>query len=284
MDLAEVRRLFEYDRWANRQVAEALANSSSPPPKSLRYLAHVVGAEAVWLARLKRQPAPLPVWPKFLGADLLPQLDIVDRAWQELIEGLSDAVLESKCEYVNSKGESFGDRVEDILRHVVMHSAYHRGQIAADMRAAGVEPVHTDFIHAVRQACIGSPSTVATHRAFPDRLPYLVLFKRGPNWIAGKKVLEQPLRPHAEYMQKLYDEGKLLYAGPFMDDSGGVAILRVANEAEAHVIVANEPATLQQIFVAEIHPWYLTFDENEGRSLLGGKKAAGSGFGLMSET
>jgi uncharacterized damage-inducible protein DinB len=36
-----------------------------------------------------------------------------------------------------------------------MHSAYHRGQIAADMRAAGFEPVYTDFIHAVRQGYIG---------------------------------------------------------------------------------------------------------------------------------
>lgn len=154
MDLAEIRRVFEYDHWANRQVAEALAKSSSPPPKSVRYLAHIVAAAAVWLARLKHQPAPLPAWPEFLAADLLPQLDIVDRAWQELIEGLSDTVLESKCEYANSKGESCGDRVEDILRHVVMHSAYHRGQIAADMRAAGLEPVYTDFIHAVRQGYI----------------------------------------------------------------------------------------------------------------------------------
>jgi hypothetical protein len=33
-------------------------------------------------------------------------------------------------------------------------------------------------------------------------------------------------------------------------------------------IIANEPATLEQIFVAEIHPWYLLFDSNRGRSLI----------------
>jgi uncharacterized damage-inducible protein DinB len=33
---------------------------------------------------------------------------------------------------------------------VVIHSAYHRGQIAADVRAAGHEPAYTDFIHATR--------------------------------------------------------------------------------------------------------------------------------------
>ena len=54
-------------------------------------------------------------------------------------------------EYRNSKGEAWSNRVEDILTHVLMHSAYHRGQIALEMRAAGTEPAYTDFIHAVRQ-------------------------------------------------------------------------------------------------------------------------------------
>ena len=272
MDPAEVRRLFEYDRWANRQVAEALAKSPSAPPKSVRWTAHIVGAEAIWLARLKHEPAPLPVWPEFVAADLRRQLDIVDRGWQELVDGLSETVVESKCEYVNSKGESFADSVEDILRHVVMHSAYHRGQIAADMRAGGLEPVYTDFIHAARQGYIGSAARVAARHAFPENPCYVILFKPGPNWIAGKKVFEQPLKPHAEFMQKLFDEGKLLYAGPFMDDRGGLAILRVSSHAEAAQILANEPATSQRIFEADLYPWFLTFDADKGLSLLGGKK------------
>ena len=50
--------------------------------------------------------------------------------------------------------ERFRSSLHDILMHVIMHSAYHRGQIAADMRASGAEPVYTDFIHAVRQGLI----------------------------------------------------------------------------------------------------------------------------------
>jgi DinB family len=40
--------------------------------------------------------------------------------------------------------------------HVVMHGTYHRGQIAAEVRAAGGAPEYTDFIHAVRAAAVGS--------------------------------------------------------------------------------------------------------------------------------
>jgi uncharacterized damage-inducible protein DinB len=56
--------------------------------------------------------------------------------------------------YNNSRGERWTSKIEDILQHVVMHSAYHRGQIAIDMRAAGLVPAYTDFIHAVRQSNI----------------------------------------------------------------------------------------------------------------------------------
>ena len=66
----------------------------------------------------------------------------------------SCAGLNEKIEYRNSKGEPWSSRVEDILTHVLFHSAYHRGQVALEMRAAGLEPAYTDFIHAVRQGFV----------------------------------------------------------------------------------------------------------------------------------
>ena len=53
--------------------------------------------------------------------------------------------------YTNSRGEPWTSTVEEILTHIVIHSAYHRGQIASDLRASGQEPAYTDYIHAVRQ-------------------------------------------------------------------------------------------------------------------------------------
>jgi uncharacterized damage-inducible protein DinB len=57
-------------------------------------------------------------------------------------------------EYRNSVGELWKGAVGDVLTQVVMHSAYHRGQIAADLRQSGHEPASTDFIHAVRQGFV----------------------------------------------------------------------------------------------------------------------------------
>ena len=96
---------------------------------------------------------------------------------------------------------------------------------------------------------------------------FLIIFRPGPNWINGEPVFAQALRPHARYLQQLYDQGKLLYAGPFLDNCGGLAILKVSTEAEAREILAIEPATAEQVLIAEIHPWRLLFDADRDRAL-----------------
>jgi uncharacterized damage-inducible protein DinB len=67
---------------------------------------------------------------------------------------LPSGSLNDQVEYRNSKGQAWSSRVEDVLTHVLFHSAYHRGQIALQMRASGMEPAYTDFIHAVRQGFV----------------------------------------------------------------------------------------------------------------------------------
>jgi uncharacterized damage-inducible protein DinB len=71
--------------------------------------------------------------------------------WETYLRALPAGAFDENIEYRNTKGEEWSSRVEDILTHVLMHSAYHRGQIALEMRTAGAEPASTDFIHAVRQ-------------------------------------------------------------------------------------------------------------------------------------
>ncbi len=146
------RRQFGYDRWANGLVLDALAAAEAPPPRAVRWLAHIAAAETLWLERLLGEPQSMAVWPD-LDVDGVGQvLARLDGRWASYLERLGEAELERSCPYVNSLGESWKNRVDDILTHVVVHSAYHRGQIAAELRAAGIDPPYTDFIHAVRTA------------------------------------------------------------------------------------------------------------------------------------
>ncbi len=152
MDLVHhLRKQFEYNAWANREVLDALRTSGKPPAAALKRLAHIVAVEQLWLARLGLQKN-IPAWP---GLSLLEServlADLPER-WHEYLHTLTPEKLEARIPYVNSEGEPWTNSVEDILAHVLLHSAYHRGQIAADMRTAGQEPAYTDYIHAIRQS------------------------------------------------------------------------------------------------------------------------------------
>jgi uncharacterized damage-inducible protein DinB len=152
--LEHIRSLFSYDDWANREVLRSLQALDAPPARSISLLAHIVSAERLWRERLLVQEQTLPVWPQFTLEQCKVEIDQLPGLWKNYLTSLGEAGLSGSITYKNTKGESFTSRKQDILTHVVMHSVYHRGQIAADMRAAGFNPAYTDFIHAVRQAFV----------------------------------------------------------------------------------------------------------------------------------
>jgi uncharacterized damage-inducible protein DinB len=146
-----LHKLFSYDDWANREVVRALQTLDTPPARSRKLTAHILGTEYVWLARIQRQASPLAVWPDLSLADCEQHAHQIARLWSDYLANTNAQGMTRVIGYKNSKGESWSNSIQDILMHVVMHSAYHRGQIAADMRAAGHTPAYTDFIYAVRQ-------------------------------------------------------------------------------------------------------------------------------------
>ncbi len=152
--LEHISSLLSYDDWANHEVLNSLRALDVPPARSINLLAHIVSAERLWLKRLLMQKQTLPVWPQFTLEQCKFEVDQLPSLWKSYLTSLGEAGLSEPVAYRNTKGESFSSRKQDILLHVVMHSAYHRGQIAADMRAAGFTPAYTDFIHAVRQGFV----------------------------------------------------------------------------------------------------------------------------------
>jgi uncharacterized damage-inducible protein DinB len=70
------------------------------------------------------------------------------------VHGLDEAALERQVHYSNTAGAEFDSRIGDIMMHVLLHCAYHRGQVALLLRTAGAEPEPTDFI----AFCRGAPA------------------------------------------------------------------------------------------------------------------------------
>jgi uncharacterized damage-inducible protein DinB len=150
------RRQFCYDAWANGEAFSAIKAASNPLniDRPLKVLAHILSAERLWLERLRQQTQSTPVWPESGVTQSEAQMAEVHRLWRDFLFELPDAQLSQSANYKNSKGEPWSSTVQDILTHVLLHSAYHRGQIAILLREAGANPAYTDFIHAVRQGFI----------------------------------------------------------------------------------------------------------------------------------
>ena len=151
-DLAHHGRQLRWDAWANREILGSLRHAA--PPAGVRWLAHIAGAELLWLGRLTGVPSQLAVWPELDLDGITGHLTRLEGAWPRYLDSLSDDELLEPVGYRNSRGEFWTSTAGDILSHVVTHSAYHRGQIASSIRAAGGEPAYTDFIHAVRTGLI----------------------------------------------------------------------------------------------------------------------------------
>lgn len=149
-----LRQLFVYDDWANREVLASLEHAGTPPDQARKRLAHILGAEYLWYSRIKQESSPLAVWPDLTVAQCGEYARGIGEIWRNYLMSLNDQRLGEMVSYKNTKGEPWTNTLEDILVHVVMHGAYHRGQIASDMRSAGHAPAYTDFIHGVRQGLL----------------------------------------------------------------------------------------------------------------------------------
>jgi uncharacterized protein len=86
----------------------------------------------------------------------------------------------------------------------------------------------------------------------------LALLKVGPNRNQDSATAEQLQKAHLDNIARMADEGKLVVAGPFTDDTElkGIYIFNVATVEEAEALTNTDPAIKAGRLVMELHPWY----------------------------
>jgi len=141
---------FSYTKWADRETLASLERAGEPPARALQIMAHILAAEQLWLNRLRNEASATPVWPDWTLAQCAASAGNIHAQWNEYLHTLTVDDMSVRISYTNSQGEQFSNEIGEVLTHVVTHGAYHRGQIAAELRRAGFTPAMTDFIHAAR--------------------------------------------------------------------------------------------------------------------------------------
>jgi len=157
MNQKDFQTLYDYNRWANARVCDAVAKLTAEQYKrdlsnsfhSVRdTLTHILAAEWIWLRRWQGES------PKALLAPAdFPDLAALRTKWMEVerertafVNNLTDELLNAPISYLNLKGEKWTYPLWQMLQHLVNHSTYHRGQVTTMLRQLGAEPAATDFL------------------------------------------------------------------------------------------------------------------------------------------
>jgi uncharacterized damage-inducible protein DinB len=157
MEPDEVRELYNYNAWANHRTLDACAALTEEQfIRDLRSsfrsvrdtIVHILGAEWIWLDRCNgRSPVALPSPEPFVSVSgVRARWGEIERDQLGFVGGLSAADLDRVIEYRNMRGNRFAYPLRRILRHVVNHSTYHRGQVASMLRQLGIAPAATDLL------------------------------------------------------------------------------------------------------------------------------------------
>lgn len=104
-------------------------------------------------------------------------------------------------------------------------------------------------------------SALATELGADDygmRTYVMAFLKAGQNRSQDSTEAAELQRAHLDNIRRLADEGKLLVAGPFLDDGPlrGIYVFDVQTVEEARQLTMSDPAIQVGRLEMELHPWY----------------------------
>ncbi len=152
----DIASLYAYNRWADRKIVDACRELSpkqyvaEPAPgwSSVRSsLTHIVIATDGWLRGCGGENIT-----SFPSEADLPTVDDAERLLERAYENFERLRPTLSPEYLanlqtfRGAGRSLTMPPWMVLRHIVNHATYHRGQIASKLKRLGVEPPMTDMI------------------------------------------------------------------------------------------------------------------------------------------
>lgn len=165
----EALRLYGYHVWANGRIFRRLEELpqdiarreiQSVFPSVFDALVHICRIDTVWfLAMQRRFDEIIPASRRILEETRSMDLRQLEEKFRELADQykafLNDTDAEAVSAYPHPQFGTLHARYIDIVRHVVNHGTYHRGNITAMLRQPGHPGVPTDYVFYLQE--IGTP-------------------------------------------------------------------------------------------------------------------------------
>jgi uncharacterized protein len=109
---------------------------------------------------------------------------------------------------------------------------------------------------------MSSPPTQSRIPPYGLLKTYAFVYAPGPQWIAGRPGIEQNLGSHRAYIADLYAQGRVLFGGTFLEETGGgFGVVRAQNREEASKLLAADPAITKGVMTGVVRRWHAVFNE-----------------------
>ena len=146
---AHYLKLYAYNKWANSLFEKALSDSPYKNEKIDLLWSHIAAVQLLWLNRIEPIDQPVPdVFEARTPAENSPLFDYSQKRLVSLIESTED--FDRTISYLTLEGESFSNRLADLLTHLANHGTHHRSQIALLLREEGIAPPASDYFYYLR--------------------------------------------------------------------------------------------------------------------------------------
>jgi uncharacterized damage-inducible protein DinB len=141
--------LLDYEYRANEIVAGSIKENNLISGKPIALFSHIINAEVIILRRIQKIKYSDPFEIRSLEENIVLSKSIYSE-WNTFINSLQESDFNNISEYTNIKGEHIVAKTWEMFMHMIIHSTYHRGQIASSIRSLDITPPTTDLMSYAR--------------------------------------------------------------------------------------------------------------------------------------
>lgn len=97
--------------------------------------------------------------------------------------------------------------------------------------------------------------------SLPPNTFFVLIHSRGPRWRPGVSFRDEPeMQRHIGYIREQLDAGRLVLSGPFLDDAGGMTVLRAESLDAAEAIARADSTVADGLLSVTVRPWMVAME------------------------
>ncbi len=147
-----LKRMYEHDQWAHGRTLASLRALEAPSERCRALFSHIVASRQPWLDLIDGKDAGgVSTWPQWSIEESAALAAETDARMAGMLDRFSHDDLAQTLNFTNASGQYLEFGWGDTLLHSLMHSQYHRAQLATEVKLLGGTPASTDYIVLCRE-------------------------------------------------------------------------------------------------------------------------------------